>query len=273
MFSQKEYNGQLVSFELTDDVMICLTDMAKATGKKVNDWTRLKSTEEYLEQYSSVTGIPVSECFQQLKGGNQEQGTWANQDIALEFARWCSPKFSIWCNRQIKELLKTGVVALPSVLSKADLEQIRLRAAAERALASSAKARLSIEKFNQALSESRLNHANKLQQIKDKHTKIMAQGSKLKADGSISKLSLPVDTITNLLKLHGSMLKPSDANNMLKRLGYLSDDGSEVTDAGSFYGRTIKSSESSNTTLPRWFKEEFGVLLSAIMQEWDIVNE
>lgn len=136
-----------------------------------------------------------------------------------------------------------------------------------------AEVRLRLQRALDNTEAQKLNHANKLQQIKDKHTKIMAQGSKLKADGSISKLALPVDTITNLLKLHGSMLKPSDANNMLKRLGYLSDDGSEVTEKGSFYGRTIKSSESCHTTLPRWFKEEFPNLLSQIMAEWDIVNE
>lgn len=136
-----------------------------------------------------------------------------------------------------------------------------------------AEARLRLQRALDATEQQKLNHTNKLQQIKDKHTKIMAQGSKLKADGSIGKLTLPVDTITNLLKLHGSMLKPSDANNMLKRLGYLSDDGSEITDAGSYYGRTIKSSESCHTTLPRWFKEEFPTLLSQIMTEWDIVNE
>lgn len=135
------------------------------------------------------------------------------------------------------------------------------------------KARLMLQRALDATEQQKLNHETKMAQLKDKRTRILSQGSKLKANGTISKLALPVDTITNLLKLHGSMLKPSDANNMLKRLGYLSDDGSEVTDAGSFYGRTIRNSESSHTSLPRWFKEEFGVLLNAIMQEWDIVNE
>ena len=40
-----------------------------------------------------------------IKGGNGEQGTWMHEDVALEFARWLSPKFAIWCNRRIKELL------------------------------------------------------------------------------------------------------------------------------------------------------------------------
>lgn len=32
-----------------------------------------------------------------------------HEDVALEFARWLSPAFAIWCNDRIKELLTTGV--------------------------------------------------------------------------------------------------------------------------------------------------------------------
>ena len=39
-------------------------------------------------------------------------GTWMHEDVALEFARWLSPAFAIWCNDRIKELLTTGVTTL-----------------------------------------------------------------------------------------------------------------------------------------------------------------
>lgn len=32
-----------------------------------------------------------------------------HEDVALEFARWLSPAFAVWCNDRIKELLRTGV--------------------------------------------------------------------------------------------------------------------------------------------------------------------
>lgn len=40
------------------------------------------------------------------------QGTWMHEDVALEFARWLSPEFAIWCNDRIKELLTTGATQL-----------------------------------------------------------------------------------------------------------------------------------------------------------------
>lgn len=37
-----------------------------------------------------------------------------HEDVALEFARWLSPAFAIWCNDRIKELLLTGKASIPS---------------------------------------------------------------------------------------------------------------------------------------------------------------
>ena len=35
-----------------------------------------------------------------------------HEDVAMEFARWLSPEFAIWCNDRIKELLLTGTVSI-----------------------------------------------------------------------------------------------------------------------------------------------------------------
>ena len=34
------------------------------------------------------------------------------KNVALEFARWLSPAFAIWCNDRIKELMRTGVATV-----------------------------------------------------------------------------------------------------------------------------------------------------------------
>ena len=135
----KEYNSQLVEFDLTNDVMVSLTDMAKANGKKVSDWHRLLATTDFLVEYSSVTGIPATELLI-IKQGGTEQGTWASQDIALEFARWCSPKFAVWCNQQIKELLTKGTVSIktPQTYKEALLALIEKEEALEKAIATKA---------------------------------------------------------------------------------------------------------------------------------------
>jgi hypothetical protein len=59
--------------------------MAKATGKKVNDYTRLSSTIDFLEEMEVITGIPAIES----KVGGQwipenERGTWAIKQVAIK---------------------------------------------------------------------------------------------------------------------------------------------------------------------------------------------
>lgn len=84
----------------------------------VGDWIRLKTTTEFAEALSADMQIPISALIQVVKGGNNEQGTWMHEDIALEFARWLSPAFAIWCNKRIKELLQYGMTATQPTLEQ-----------------------------------------------------------------------------------------------------------------------------------------------------------
>lgn len=124
------YNESPVTFRKGDNVMVNATEMAKPFGKSVADWTRLKSTTEFLEILSSDMQIHISALIQSVKGGNYEQGTWMHEDVALEFARWLSPAFAIWCNKRIKELLTTGQVNM-STMSRKQLAQMVIEAEEE----------------------------------------------------------------------------------------------------------------------------------------------
>ena len=107
-----QYNGSPISFQKGDSIMVNATEMAKPFGKLVGDWLRLKSTSEFTKALSTDMQIPISALIQAIKGGNGDQGTWMHEDVALEFARWLSPAFAIWCNKRIKELLTTGVTTV-----------------------------------------------------------------------------------------------------------------------------------------------------------------
>lgn len=113
-----QYNGSPITFQKGDSVMVNATEMAKPFGKLVGDWLRLKTTTEFTEALSADMQIPISALIQVVKGGNNEQGTWMREDVALEFARWLSPSFAIWCNKRIKELLQYGMTATQPTLEQ-----------------------------------------------------------------------------------------------------------------------------------------------------------
>lgn len=110
-----DFNSNNIRFENREGrVWVSLTDMAKASGKQLGHWNTLKSTTEFLTVFESVIGIPITETIQ---GGQPTlQGTWAIEEVALEFAGWCSVKFKIWMLQQIKTLVTTGTVSLPQVV-------------------------------------------------------------------------------------------------------------------------------------------------------------
>lgn len=108
------FNGNEITFQIgNDEVMVNATEMAKPFGKQVFDWRRLPSTIAFMEAIKETKGFSRS-LVETVEGRNG--GTWIHEDVALEFARWLSPAFAIWCNDRIKELLKIGFTATPQTL-------------------------------------------------------------------------------------------------------------------------------------------------------------
>lgn len=109
-----QYNGSTVSFRKGNrrDVMVNASEMARPFHKQPSDWMRLKQTKEVIASLSAVRGIPRTELVRVIRGGCGIQGTYFHEDVALEFARWLSPLFAIWCNGRIKELLRMGVTTV-----------------------------------------------------------------------------------------------------------------------------------------------------------------
>lgn len=109
-----KYGNANVTF-LTEgeNVKVNATEMAKLFGnsKKPNDWLKTKQSKEYIKALVATKILDPADLLIVINGGNN-YGTWMNQDLALEFARWLSPEFGIWCNDKIKELLKQGTVSL-----------------------------------------------------------------------------------------------------------------------------------------------------------------
>lgn len=107
------YKGSDITFSKDGEIMVNATQMAKPFDKRPVDWLRLPSTISFIETLTTVRKLHSDnyQAFATVNGG-VNPGTWLHEDVALEFARWLSPTFAIWCNDRIKELLKHGATAL-----------------------------------------------------------------------------------------------------------------------------------------------------------------
>ncbi len=109
------YEGSPVTFQIGEATMVNATEMAKPFGKRPIDWLKYQQSQDYINALSEVRNITLADLVRVTKGGNNS-GTWMHEDVALEFARWLSPQFAIWCNDRIKELMKFGITATPQTI-------------------------------------------------------------------------------------------------------------------------------------------------------------
>lgn len=109
----RSWNGRTI--RQREDGYLCLTDMAQACGKRVDNWTRLDSTEEYLKalQQRRYSDLRNENLIEVIQGGTPElQGTWAYRKVALRFAQWLSPDFAVQVDEWVEELLLKRLVRL-----------------------------------------------------------------------------------------------------------------------------------------------------------------
>lgn len=107
-----EYQGTEITFQIGNgEVMVNATQMAKPFNKLSKDYLKTKTAQELIKAISDRTNILSTDLVQVIKGGDQKQGTWLHEDLALDFAQWLNINFKLWCNDRIKEIMKYGFTA------------------------------------------------------------------------------------------------------------------------------------------------------------------
>jgi len=78
--------------------MVNITKIAKACGKRANDWLSLSQTKELISAWDITTRIDGSADSKVLMtvNGGLNTGTWVIRELALNFAQWISPSFNVF---------------------------------------------------------------------------------------------------------------------------------------------------------------------------------
>ncbi|MDY3521978.1 KilA-N domain-containing protein [Riemerella anatipestifer] len=107
-----QYHGSNIAVERINGVlMFNATQMAKPFGKnkRPKEWLRTLQAKELINAVSEGHICPSADIVQ-VRHGGLNQGTWFQEDIALFFAQWLSPKFYLACNRKLKEIVNSEVL-------------------------------------------------------------------------------------------------------------------------------------------------------------------
>ena len=146
------YQDTEIAFLLGNDkdVMVNATEMAKAFGKRVDDYTRLDSTqkliqalkikleneylsdknleENYLDNHADVRDYISNNII----NSNKKRGTYMHRIIALDFASWLDVDFKIWVYSTIEDILfgnykRHWDAHIKQEQTKEEMESIKLR--------------------------------------------------------------------------------------------------------------------------------------------------
>lgn len=213
-----QYNGSDITFNSGQSVMVNATQMAKPFGKRPAKWLELPSTKEFLAKLAEVRKSDIG-FVRTEKGGNLGGGgTWMHEDVALEFARWLSPEFAIWCNDRIKELLRHGMTATQPTIDAIIADPaagIRLLQALQQERGE--RQRLEQENAEQAAALEQRRHTIALQsaQLQQSAPKVNYYDQTLLSTSTLTmtqvakSLGLNVDELTSRLKKAGIIYRQS----------------------------------------------------------------
>lgn len=125
-----QFQGQAVSFNT--DGWINATEVAKRFNKRLDHWLENAETLDYVKALAEVTSGKKSNIVDTRKSGyvktskarmDRGGGTWLHPKLAVAFARWCDAKFSVWCDLQIDELIRSSLA--PAGMTEYMLQMLR----------------------------------------------------------------------------------------------------------------------------------------------------
>lgn len=103
------YNDQQIDFEPTgkDDVMVNATQMAKIFGKHTKDFLKNEDIKLFIDECLKEENSPHLSIKSQedLITSKRRTGTYMHRVLALRFAAWLDPKFSLWVFITIDKIL------------------------------------------------------------------------------------------------------------------------------------------------------------------------
>ncbi|NIF70206.1 KilA-N domain-containing protein [Burkholderia sp. Ap-962] len=93
--------------KFTRDGWFDATTAAQQHGKRISHWLENEETQQYIKALAAALNVRDSGDLIRTQRG-RAGGTWLHPKLAVVFARWCSPRFAVWCDLQIDALIRDG---------------------------------------------------------------------------------------------------------------------------------------------------------------------
>lgn len=125
----QSFNFGNISVSFRQDGYLNATAIAAHFGKQPRDYLKTEQTQQYIAALADFLSTKRKILVKEnqiviVKNGGKERGTWLHPKLAIHFARWLNPKFAVWCDEQIEQLL-SGSQTKPAKTTVADRTPLR----------------------------------------------------------------------------------------------------------------------------------------------------
>ena len=72
------------------------TLMCKGAGREWSKYAKTNNSKAFMNELQATLPFGRVDLVSQQNGANGERHTWVHQQIAIDLARWISPKFGVW---------------------------------------------------------------------------------------------------------------------------------------------------------------------------------
>ena len=110
------FNHFSVSFQ--NNGYLNATSIATQFNKRVGNYLRNERTQEYITALAESLSRTQKSVLNEkqlviVKNGGIGNGTWLHPKLAVDFARWLDPRFAVWCDEQIEQIISGSLKIAP----------------------------------------------------------------------------------------------------------------------------------------------------------------
>ncbi|MDK4631189.1 KilA-N domain-containing protein [Kingella kingae] len=120
MNSIQTFNFNHAAVFFRNDGYLNATSIAKHFGKRPETYLKTQPTQDYIAALSEHLSITLKSVIDKnqlviIKKGSSCNGggTWLHPKLAVDFARWLDPKFAVWCDEQIEQIISGSLKLEP----------------------------------------------------------------------------------------------------------------------------------------------------------------
>ena len=124
----KSFGDIAVSFR--NDGFLNASAIAAHFGKRVPDFLKTEQNQEYISALAEHLSKTLKIVFDKnqlviVKKGSPANGggTWLHPKLAIHFARWLDPRFAVWCDEQIEQILSGSLKSQTTTDQRTPLRQ------------------------------------------------------------------------------------------------------------------------------------------------------